>query len=123
MAELLFSGGDDEVPPEPELEPWVRIQQATFTNWINDKLRAEADEVDNIRTDFKSGVKLCKLMAILKGKKLHGKVIEKKKLREYEARGNIALALEAMQRDDIKLVNIGKPFKCVPWLGSAWAAL
>lgn len=107
MADLLFSGGDDEIVPEPELEPWVKIQQATFNNWINDKLRAHAEEVDNIRTDFKSGIKLCKLMETLKGKRI-GKIIEKKNLREYEARGNIALALQTMREDDIKLVNIGE---------------
>ncbi len=34
---------------------------------------------------------------------------KRKQLNHYEARGNLALALETMERDGVRLVNIGEP--------------
>ena len=39
-----------------------------------------------------------------------GKIIQKKHINHYEASGNLALAINVMLNDDVKLVNIGKYF-------------
>ena len=93
-----------------ELEPWVRIQSNTFTNWINDKLRVLDLEVTDLGRDFRDGVKLCRLMEVLKGRGI-GRVIVKKRLNHYEGAGNLALALQAMKADGVRLVNIGTVHK------------
>ena len=102
----MMSGDDGDSDPEPELEPWVLIQQNTFTNWMNDKLRPRSMEVENLRTELKDGIKLCRLVEVLIGEKMRG-VLVKKNLRKTEAYGNLALALETLQRDGVRLVNIG----------------
>jgi hypothetical protein len=97
----------DEGPPPVELEPWARIQSHTFANWVNDKLRVLDLEVEDLGQDFRDGILLCRLMEVLKGRKI-GRVINKKNLNHYEAAGNLALAMEAMKSDDVRLVNIGQ---------------
>lgn len=102
--------GDNDSDTEsiaPEPEAWVRIQQNTFTNWVNDKLREQDLELENVRKEFKDGVKLCKLVECLQERKI-GKIIQKKKLNHYEASGNLALALRELDKDNVRLVNIGK---------------
>jgi len=110
--------GNHVMPGEPMEEPededeleehWVTIQKDTFTNWVNDKLRSEDGEyqMKNIKTDFCDGVEFCKLAQILTGAKKMGKVINKKKMNHYECSGNIALALQTLQQDGVRLVNIG----------------
>ena len=98
----------DSRPAARDLEPWVRIQSNTFKNWVNDKLRVLDLEVEDPSHDFWDGVKLCRLMEVLKGKGI-GRVIQKKKPNHYEASANLSLALDSMRADGIKLVNIGKP--------------
>ena len=97
----------DAPDPEVEVESWVRIQQHTFTNWVNDKLQIYSMEIDNLRTDFRDGIKLCRLIEVLRGKKI-GRVTVKKKLNYYEARGNMQLAFDALTQDRVRLVNIGQ---------------
>ena len=46
-------------------------------------------------------------MECLKGHSI-GKLIQKKRINFYEATGNLALALQVMLNDDIKLINIGE---------------
>lgn len=101
------NGADDDPHPSVELEPWVRIQSATFTNWCNDKLRVLDLEIEDLGEDFRDGIRLCRLMEVLKGHKI-GRVINKANVNHYEASGNLALALDAMKKDDVRLVNIGQ---------------
>ena len=71
----------DVEPPEggevnnnvPKNEAWVQIQERTFCNWMNDKLRMYDIEVHDLKNDLKDGVLLCKLMNSLKGKSV-GKI-------------------------------------------------
>ena len=102
-----MSDSEKENEPEKDPEPWVVIQKNTFTNWTNDKLKEKDLEVNDLKHDFKDGVMLCKLMECLKGRPI-GKIIQKKKLNHYEASGNLALALNSMAEDKVRLVNIGK---------------
>ncbi len=101
------SDEEEEQQPQGNQEPWVRIQQHTFTNWINDKLAVLDLKVDNLRKDFQDGVLLCRLMEVLKRRGI-GKVKDKAKLNHYERAGNLQLAFNAMREDGVRLVNIGK---------------
>ena len=98
---------DSELNDDRDTEPWIRIQKTTFTNWVNDKLRDQGTEITDCRSDFRNGVNLCRLMVALKDGKRIGRIIEKKNLNHYEASVNLALALSVMQRDGVRLVNIG----------------
>lgn len=98
----------DSEPQDGESQPWITIQKDTFTNWVNDKLTEEEVTIKDIRLDFRDGVNLCKLMRVLSGGPI-GKIIQKDRpLNKYEARGNLALALQAMEKDKVTLVNIGE---------------
>jgi len=48
------------------MEPWVRIQNQTFTNWVNEKLRPHHLVVDNLTRDMGDGISLCILVESLK---------------------------------------------------------
>jgi len=102
-----MSSDEEENNNEEEQEAWVRIQENTFTNWVNDKLRKFNVEVTHLKRDFRDGVYLCKLVENLVGRPI-GKVITKKNLNFYEASGNIALALNAIKEAGVRLVNIGR---------------
>ena len=52
-------------------------------------------------------MELCRLMKVLRNEDV-GKVRVKKRMSQIEASGNLALALQAMKQDGVKLVNIGK---------------
>ena len=57
---------DNESDTEVEPEPWVRIQKDTFTNWSNEKLRTLDLSIEDIRKDFRDGIRLCRLVEVLK---------------------------------------------------------
>ncbi|KAI0234474.1 Filamin-C [Lamellibrachia satsuma] len=101
-----MSSDEEENNNEEEQEAWVRIQENTFTNWVNDKLRKFGVEITHLKRDFRDGVNLCKLVENLVDRSI-GKVITKKNLNFYEASGNIALALNAIKEAGVRLVNIG----------------
>ena len=88
------------------LDGWVKIQHSTFTNWANDKLRSLGIILTDLRHDFKDGVKLNRLLQVLRGQPT-GRLIIKDHINLLEANGNIGLALATLQKDGIKLVNIG----------------
>lgn len=61
----------------------------------------------DLQSDFQDGILLCRLMEVLTGRPLPGKVVVKAHLNAYEVGGNLGLALDAMKHDGIRLVNIG----------------
>lgn len=96
-AAFSMKGSDDR---------WVQIQLSTFANWVNEQLRNMDMSVQDIRTDFADGIKLCSLIQVLQGKSI-GRVI-KKPLNQHHYLENVSLALKAITQDNIKLVNIGE---------------
>ena len=88
---------------------WIMIQKNTFTNWINEQLKNEAESVDDIRLDLTDGVKLVKLINALQmpNPKVSRRYFKTPK-NEHQCLENISLALNAIMEDGIKLVNIGK---------------
>ena len=41
---------------------WIEVQQDTFTNWCNDRLKGTGVAVQNLVTDLDDGVKLIVLL-------------------------------------------------------------
>ncbi|VDD87269.1 unnamed protein product [Enterobius vermicularis] len=91
-----------------ELQPdsaWIRIQQNTFTRWVNQKLQVANLQIANLEADFDDGLILIRLVEILSGKSL-GKYSRKVTFRSQKLE-NISLALNFLERDEkIKLINI-----------------
>ena len=87
---------------------WIRIQANTFKNWANVTLReAGGPSVENLETDFQDGTKLVALVETLQKRKLKH---NKKPINQHHEIENITIALDAIQEDGLKLVNIGKTF-------------
>ena len=96
---------------------WIRIQANTFKNWANVTLReAGGPSVENLETDFQDGTKLVALVETLQKRKLKH---NKKPINQHHELENITIALDAIQEDGLKLVNIGKIF-CWQKLFSRW---
>ena len=85
---------------------WVQIQRTTFTNWVNEQLRPLGVVVQELRTDFTDGVKLVTLVEALTGRPVPGAVT--KPSNRYQKLQNITVALEAVAKDGVKIINIGK---------------
>ncbi|XP_076454287.1 filamin-A-like [Babylonia areolata] len=84
---------------------WVDIQKKTFINWCNEQLSAGGRSVDNLDTDFCDGVKLVALIESLQFRKV-GRVYSRP-ISRIQMLQNVALALQAIRDDHIRLVNIG----------------
>nr|WAW84879.1 filamin-like 9 [Halisarca dujardinii] len=86
---------------------WKKIQQRTFTNWINDRLRGHLTKPDspvmNLMTDFKDGIRLIDLMEKLSKTKLSTNKTPKLKAHCLE---NLNAALKHIKKEGITLVNI-----------------
>lgn len=85
---------------------WVMIQVSTFTNWVNEQLKNLDLSVKDLSTDFCDGIKLCSLMEVLQEQRI-GRVI-RKPINQHHYLENVSLALKAITKDNIKLVNIGE---------------
>lgn len=92
-------------------QPWMRIQQSTFRNWINVKLQDSGEQVVDLVADLQSGINLCALAQSLTGQKIP-RIFTGDKLNEYQQMFNLNLAIECFKRDGVVLINIGE---CCLW--------
>uniref|UniRef100_A0A8R1XX00 Calponin-homology (CH) domain-containing protein n=1 Tax=Onchocerca volvulus TaxID=6282 RepID=A0A8R1XX00_ONCVO len=84
---------------------WKKIQQNTFTRWVNQKLEPVNIEVTDLETDFEEGLKLIRLVEVLSGRSL-GRYSKKVTFRHQKLE-NISLALRFLENEEhIKIVNI-----------------
>ena len=87
-------------------EDWKRIQEKTFTRWVNQHLQAKMMKVENLSQGFCDGVKLIVLLELLSQKRL-GKYNKKARIHVQKMENN-QLALDFITKTErIKLVNIG----------------
>ena len=88
-------------------EVWIRIQAQTFKNWANVTLREAGGPSlnEDLETAFQDGTKLVALVETLQKRKLKH---NKKPINQHQELENISIALDAIQEDGLKLVNIGK---------------
>eukprot|EP00039_Didymoeca_costata_P033033 m.40390 g.40390 ORF g.40390 m.40390 type:complete len:176 (+) comp9660_c0_seq2:78-605(+) len=101
-------------PPNSTLQPWIKIQVGTFTNWLNVQLeqaqmeKVEASELGNA---FSTGVNLLKTLEVLMERPMHRKYKTKPRLRVQQV-DNLNIALECIEKEGITLVNIGAVDLC-----------
>ncbi|KAK3780575.1 hypothetical protein RRG08_037514 [Elysia crispata] len=86
------------------LGEWLQIQRNTFTNWVNESLRSRGIVIDDVRTDLSDGVTLVALVEALIKDRVPGAV--PRPSNQYQKLQNITVALDALRKDGVKLINI-----------------
>jgi len=88
-------------------EEWAKIQENTFTRWVNHQLQSAADPlVKSLKTDFVDGLLLIKLVETLSvsGRKVSRH--NKKPTFRSQKLENVNIALSFLEADGLTLVNI-----------------
>jgi len=88
-----------------KLPDWEKTQYKAFRNWTNINLSSLKSSVKTLETDFKTGIRLAQLVEILQKKSI-GKWNHETK-RQMQELENLNIAITAIQKDNVKLVNIG----------------
>uniref|UniRef100_A0AAR5PEW9 Calponin-homology (CH) domain-containing protein n=1 Tax=Dendroctonus ponderosae TaxID=77166 RepID=A0AAR5PEW9_DENPD len=84
---------------------WVEIQANTFRNWVNEHLPKDLRIVD-LSEDLRTGVRLCALVEALQKRPLKPGW-NKRPANQHHYLENVTTALNAIEKDGVKLVNIG----------------
>lgn len=84
---------------------WVEIQANTFRNWVNENLPVNM-KVSDLSQDLCSGVRLCALVENLQQKQIRP-TWNKRPVNQHHYLENVTAALNAIEQDGVKLVNIG----------------
>ncbi|XP_026726106.1 filamin-C isoform X1 [Trichoplusia ni] len=84
---------------------WVEIQANTFRNWVNETLKPMNIKVLDLVEDLRDGTVLCALVEALQGRKLKG--WSHNPTNQHHKLENVTTALQAIEDDGVKLVNIG----------------
>ncbi|KAI1892164.1 hypothetical protein AGOR_G00130450 [Albula goreensis] len=85
--------------------PWKKIQQNTFTRWCNEHLRLINKRIANLQTDLGDGLRLIGLIEVLSQRKMFRKYNQRPTFRQMQLE-NVSVALEFLERENIKLVSI-----------------
>ncbi|XP_075434428.1 filamin-A isoform X4 [Ascaphus truei] len=85
--------------------PWKKIQQNTFTRWSNEHLKCVNKRIANLQTDLSDGLRLIALLEVLSQKKMYRKYNQRPNFRQMQLE-NVSVALEFLDRENIKLVSI-----------------
>ena len=83
---------------------WKRIQQNTFTRWVNQHLRQVDKMIDDLETDFADGLRLIALIDVLSGKKMPRH--NRKPTFRSQKLENVSIALKFLEQEGVTLVNI-----------------
>jgi len=83
---------------------WKRIQENTFTRWVNEHLRQANTSINDLETDFSNGLKLIALLEVLSGKKMPRH--NKKPTFRSQKLENVSIALNFLEAEGVTLVNI-----------------
>ncbi|KAF5295411.1 hypothetical protein FQA39_LY13072 [Lamprigera yunnana] len=84
---------------------WVEIQANTFRNWVNEHLPTNL-RVADLSQDLCSGVTLCALVEALQRRPIKPSW-NKRPVNQHHYLENVTAALNAIEQDGVKLVNIG----------------
>ncbi|XP_060565823.1 filamin-A-like isoform X3 [Ruditapes philippinarum] len=103
MSSLVVNGGIPQLNVSSSSQ-WMEIQRNTFKNWVNEQLKSGGQSIFDLRTDFADGVLLVALIEILQRRKLPGAV--RNPAHNHEKLHNITLALDAIAKDNVTLINI-----------------
>ncbi|KAH6624391.1 calponin homology domain-containing protein [Chaetomium sp. MPI-SDFR-AT-0129] len=88
-----------------EQQHWVKVQQKTFTKWLNTKIEARGLEVLDLVKDLSDGVMLIHLLECLSNESL-GRYAAKPRLR-VQCFENANTALDFIRSRGIQMTNIG----------------
>lgn len=91
-------------------ENWKKIQQRTFTNWFNDRLRGNLKvakrQAEDVEKDLQDGTLLVELLNILaKPRKIER--YNKNPRNKVQCMENLGAALTFIKSEGMKIVNIG----------------
>lgn len=89
----------------PLEQQWVKVQQKTFTKWLNSKLKARNVEIQDLIYDLSDGVVLIHLLEIL-GQESLGRYASQPKLRVQRFE-NVNKCLDFIKGRGIQMTNIG----------------
>ncbi|XP_017765388.1 PREDICTED: filamin-A isoform X1 [Eufriesea mexicana] len=88
---------------------WVEIQANTFRNWVNEHLKHAVDSANgpviDLVEDFRDGTRLCALVEVLTKRRLPR--WNPRPANQHHHLENVSTALQAIEADGVKLVNIG----------------
>lgn len=87
--------------------PWKKIQQNTFTRWINEHLKCVNKRIVDLQLDLGDGLRLIALLEVLSHKKMYRKYHPRPNFRQMKLE-NVSVALEFLDKESIKLVSIGE---------------
>ncbi|XP_076600524.1 filamin B a isoform X2 [Chaetodon auriga] len=85
--------------------PWKKIQQNTFTRWINEHLKCVNKRIGDLQLDLGDGLRLIALLEVLSHKKMFRKYHPRPNFRQMKLE-NVSVALEFLDKENIKLVSI-----------------
>ncbi|MED6241044.1 hypothetical protein ATANTOWER_018906, partial [Ataeniobius toweri] len=85
--------------------PWKKIQQNTFTRWINEHLKCVNKRIGDLQLDLGDGLRLIALLEVLSQKNMYRKYHSRPNFRQMKLE-NVSVALEFLERENIKLVSI-----------------
>ncbi|XP_075430929.1 filamin-B isoform X1 [Ascaphus truei] len=85
--------------------PWKKIQQNTFTRWCNEHLKCVNKRIGNLQTDLSDGLRLIALLEVLSQKRMYRKYHQRPTFSHMQLE-NVSVALEFLDRENIKLVSI-----------------
>nr|XP_046240882.1 filamin-B isoform X1 [Scatophagus argus] len=85
--------------------PWKKIQQNTFTRWINEHLKCVNKRIVDLQLDLGDGLRLIALLEVLSHKKMYRKYHPRPNFRQMKLE-NVSVALEFLDKENIKLVSI-----------------
>ncbi|XP_022597850.1 filamin-B-like [Seriola dumerili] len=85
--------------------PWKKIQQNTFTRWINEHLKCVNKRIVDLQLDLGDGLRLIALLEVLSHKKMFRKYHPRPNFRQMKLE-NVSVALEFLDKENIKLVSI-----------------
>ncbi|XP_069604488.1 filamin-A isoform X1 [Ranitomeya imitator] len=109
-AAAAVPGADPAEMPATEKDlaedaPWKKIQQNTFTRWCNEHLKCVNKRIANLQADLSDGLRLIALLEVLSQKKMYRKYNQRPTFRQMQLE-NVSVALEFLDRENIKLVSI-----------------
>ena len=91
-------------------ENWKRIQETTFTNWINSsfrsKLKTSHKQVQSLQTDLQDGTILAELLENISMKTV-GPYNKNPTIKAVKVE-NLGTCFRFLEREKVKVVNIGK---------------
>lgn len=104
----IHSRAETQPEMDPELDAqWKRIQEKTFTRWVNEQLKVQKVAVKNLAEDFKDGVLLIVLLEVLSHKSI-GKYNKKPRMLAQKIENLEKVLSFITKQEGIRLVNIGE---------------